>query len=121
MEVSIQEVISTMRRYNKKPSKGHLLPTDNKHQCVYFDESTNTRLIIEYTDDILIIYSIPSLILYPTENDVKNFDVMVVNLISETELKESINKLVEHDYQRELVFIVSKLAITGKGKAIIIQ
>lgn len=120
MEVSIQEVISTMRRYNKKPSKGHLLPTDNKHQCVYFDESTNTRLIIEYTD-VLTIYSIPSQIIIPTETDVKNFDVIVVNSVTENNLKENINNLVEHDYQKELIFIVCQLAVTGKGKAIILK
>ena len=120
MEVSIQEIISAMRRYNKQASKGHLLPTDNKNQCIYFEESTNTRLITEYTDD-LTIYSIPQQIIIPSQNDVKNFESFISTSINEDDIKEMINIIVESDYQKELVFIVCKLAITGKGKAIILK
>lgn len=120
MDVSIQEIISAMRRYNKQPSKGHLLTTDNKNQCIYFEESTNTRLIIEYTDD-LTIYSIPQQIIIPSQNDVKNFELFISTSINEDDIKEMINIIVDSDYQKELVFTVCKLAITGKGKAIILK
>lgn len=120
MEASIQEIISAMRRYNKQASKGHLLPTDNKNQCVYFEESTNTRLIIEYTD-VLTIYTIPQQIIIPSQNDVKNFESFISASISEDDIKELINIIAESDYQKELIFIICKLAVTGKGKAIILE
>lgn len=122
MDVSILTIINLMREQGLKPCKGHLQPTEHPHQSIYFNQRTNTRVIIESNKESISLWLIPTNIGIPTENLIKKFEEYSfdIDFISDPSFILLINSFTEEE-DKKLIPVVIGLTSQGKGKAIVIS
>lgn len=122
MDVSILTIINLMREQGLKPGKGHLQPTEHAHQSIYFNQRTNTRVIIESNKESISLWIIPTNIVIPTENLIENFDKQLCNLdfVSDPNFILWINTFTDEEDKKLLTMLI-ELTVAGRGKAIVIS
>ncbi|BCQ35274.1 hypothetical protein ERHA55_29450 [Erwinia rhapontici] len=102
METSTLTLINLIREQGLKPGKGHLLPTEHPHQSIYFNQRTNTRVIIESKKETISLWLIPQNIVIPTENLIEKFEEYSfnINFISDADFKRFINKIDSEAFEK---------------------
>ncbi|MHA3541525.1 hypothetical protein ACX1G6_12640 [Yersinia enterocolitica] len=121
MDIPISQIFNSMRHNGLHAAAGMMKPTEQSTQSIYWDASNNHRFIIEYTDEVLIIYYIPQTIIIPTPNQVKNFESITTTIDFKSDEKVNIfinNILPIQSIYRDLLDAAISLVINKKGKVI---
>lgn len=121
MDIPISQIFNSMRHNGLHAASGMMKPTEQSTQSIYWDASNNHRFIIEYTDEVLIIYYIPQTIIIPTPNQVKNFESITttINFKSDEKFNVFINNILPiQSIYRDLLDAAISLVINKKGKVI---